>query len=155
MSPPDPAHGRGNRRFHAGNNGTLYVAGETLYKVATNERSGQRLRRESRLLAHIAGRLAAPVPVPVEVLWDEHDSAPVTVKYRLIHGKELPCTDGSRRSMTETSAGAPSLPSWRPPRLCRQSFVVTLLSDRGSCPFPIRGMNARTAVRYVRLTGNS
>ena len=90
MSPPDPAHGRGNRRFHAGNNGTLYVAGETLYKVATNERSGERLRRESRLLAHIAGRLAAPVPVPVEVLWDEHDSAPVTVKYRLIHGKELP-----------------------------------------------------------------
>ena len=90
MSPSDPDHGRGKRPFHAGNNGTLYVMGETLYKVATNERSGELLRGESRLLAHIADRLTAPVPVPVEIPPEERCPSAVTVKYRLIHGKDLP-----------------------------------------------------------------
>ena len=65
MSPSDPDHGRGKRPFHAGNNGT-------------------------RLLAHIADRLTAPVPVPVEIPPEERCPSAVTVKYRLIHGKDLP-----------------------------------------------------------------
>ena len=92
--------------FGAGNDGALFLAGDTLYKVATNDATGERLRRESRLLRQVADRLSVPVPIPVELPEDESSPTPVTVAYPLIRGRELPTGLLSAHSQLARQAAA-------------------------------------------------
>ena len=160
MSPSDPDHGRGKRPFHAGNNGTLYVMGETLYKVATNERSGELLRGESRLLAHIADRLTAPVPVPVEIPPEERCPSAVTVKYRLIHGKDLPVGLLSRHTgVARQVAGIPDIVAHVRPGLTRGAdrrvncFFRVGKNTGGDEPHPRILAGAATSSSMTRSNG--
>jgi hypothetical protein len=135
MSPSDPDHGRGKRPFHAGNNGT-------------------------RLLAHIADRLTAPVPVPVEIPPEERCPSAVTVKYRLIHGKDLPVGLLSRHTgVARQVAGIPDIVAHVRPGLTRGAdrrancFFRVGKNTGGDEPHPRILAGAATSSSMTRSNG--